>query len=101
LAFAYRAALRNLTHERQAWAAVRDGWDRIRARLPFNANHRLVEGVTGITDPDLADEVASFLDAHPVPEAATLIAQHVERMRVQVAVHQREAGGVAASLPGG
>ena len=101
LAFAYRAALRNPAHVRHAWTAVRDGWERIRARLPFNANHRLVEGITSITDPVLADEVEQFLADHPVPEATTLIAQHVERMRVQVAVHQREAGQVASSLPGG
>ncbi|HAS09948.1 MAG TPA: hypothetical protein DCS55_05415, partial [Acidimicrobiaceae bacterium] len=101
LAFAYRAALRNPAHDQRAWTAVRDGWERIRARLPFNANHRLVEGITSITDPVLADEVEQFLADHPVPEATTLIAQHVERMRVQVAVHQREAGQVASSLPGG
>ena len=101
LAFAYRAALRNLAHEPHAWAAVRDGWERIRSRLPFYANHRLVEGITSITDPELARDIEGFLAAHPVPEATTLIAQHVERMRVQVAVHQREAGHVAASLPAG
>ncbi|MCO8129238.1 M1 family metallopeptidase [Acidimicrobiia bacterium EGI L10123] len=101
LAFAYRAALRNPAHDRHAWTAVRDGWERIRARLPFNANHRLVEGITSVTDPALADEIEEFLATHPVPEATTLIAQHVERMRVQVAVHQREAGQVASSLPGG
>jgi puromycin-sensitive aminopeptidase len=101
LAFAYRAALRNLAHERDAWVAVEDRWERIRTRLPFNANHRLVEGVTGITDPELAARIESFLAAHPVPEAAKLIAQHVERMRVQVAVHEREAGHVAPALPAG
>ena len=101
LAFAYRAALRNIHHDHRAWAAVRDRWDSIRARLPFNANHRLVEGVTEVTDPELAAEIESFLADHPVPEAATLIAQHVERMRVQVAVHQREAGHIAGALPAG
>ena len=99
LAFAYRAALRNVDHAGAAWAVVRDRWDRIRTRLPFNANHRLVEGITGITDPVLADEIEEFLAAHPVPEATKLIDQHVERMRVQVAVHQREAGSIAGSLP--
>ena len=99
LAFAYRAALRNVDHAALAWSVVRDRWDRTRARLPFNANHRLIEGITGITDPTLADEIESFLDAHPIPEATKLIAQHVERMRVQVAVHQREAGSIAGVLP--
>ena len=101
LAFAYRAALRNVHHDHEAWTAVRDRWERIRARLPFNANHRLVEGITEITDADLAADVEAFLADHPVPEATTLIAQHVERMRVQVAVHQREAGHIAGALPAG
>ena len=101
LAFAYRAALRNVHHDHEAWEAVRDRWERIRARLPFNANHRLVEGITEVTDPDLAADIESFLADHPVPEATTLIAQHVERMRVQVAVHQREAGHIAGALPAG
>jgi puromycin-sensitive aminopeptidase len=99
LAFAYRAALRNVEHDQQAWAAVRDRWERIRTRLPFNATHRLVEGITGITDPELAAEIEAFLADHPVPEAKTLIAQHIDRMRVQVAVHQREAGHIAGALP--
>jgi aminopeptidase N len=100
LAFAYRAALRNVEHAHDAWEAVRDRWDRIRTRLPFNANHRLVEGITEITDPGLAADVEAFLADHPVPQATTLIAQHVERMRVQVAVHKREAGHIAGALPG-
>ncbi|HEY1116552.1 MAG TPA: ERAP1-like C-terminal domain-containing protein, partial [Acidimicrobiales bacterium] len=101
LAFAYRAALRNIHHDHVAWAAVRSRWDAIRSRLPFNANQRLVEGITEITDPELAADVESWLAEHPIPEAATLIAQHVERMRVQVAVHGREAGHIAGALPAG
>ena len=101
LAFAYRAALRNIHHDHLAWAAVRSRWDAIRSRLPFNANHRLVEGITEITDAELAADVESWLAEHPIPEAASLIAQHVERMRVQVAVHGREAGRIAGALPAG
>jgi puromycin-sensitive aminopeptidase len=100
LAFAYRAALRNRHHGPRAWGVVRDRWDAIRERLPFNATHRLLEAVSEFTDPELAREVEAFLAGHPVPEATTLIAQHVERMWVQVAVHEREAGRVAGALPG-
>ncbi len=99
LAFAYRAALRNVAHDARAWSVVRSRWGDIRARLPFNANQRLVEGITSITDPALADDIEAFLADHPIPEAAKLIAQHVERMRVQVAVRQREAGSIAGALP--
>ncbi|HEU5085325.1 MAG TPA: M1 family aminopeptidase [Acidimicrobiales bacterium] len=101
LAFAYRAALRNPHHDADAWSAVRTRWDRIRQRLPFNATHRLVEGVTGITDADLARDIEGFLADHVVPEARTLIAQHVERMRVQVALHQREATRLPDELRAG
>ncbi|MFP5322357.1 MAG: M1 family metallopeptidase [Acidimicrobiia bacterium] len=99
LAFAYRAALRNRSHGPRAWAVVRDRWDAIRDRLPFNATQRLVEGVNEFCERALADDVAAFLEAHPVPEAKVLIAQHVERMWVQVALCERERGRVASSLP--
>ena len=38
--------------------------------------------------------------AFSVPEADRLMAQHVERMWVQVALHEREAGHVGPGLPG-
>jgi len=101
LSFAYRAALRNRHHGARGWAAVRDGWGSIRDRLPFNATHRMLEGIADQTDRALAEEIERFLADHPVPEASTLIAQHVERMWVQVALHEREAGRIAGSLPGG
>jgi puromycin-sensitive aminopeptidase len=100
LSFAYRAALRNREHGPVAWASIRERWDAIRDRLPFNATHRMLEGITDLTDRRLAEEIQAFLAERPVPEATTLIAQHVERMWVQVALHEREAGHVAGALPG-
>ena len=38
----------------------------------------------------LADDVERFLDAHQVPQAARAFAQHLERMRVTVALAARE-----------
>jgi len=98
LAFAYRAALRNREHGVEAWTVVRDRWDAIRDRLPFNATQRLVEGVADVVDRNVAEEVATFLEQHPVPEAERLIAQHVDRMWVQVKLHERECGHLAEAL---
>ncbi len=99
LAFAYRAALRNLQHGVTAWHAVSDRWDQIRERLPFNSTHRMIEGITTISDPQVADDIAHFLAGQDVPEARQLIAQHIERMQVQVALRTREADRLVDELP--
>ncbi|MGK2929815.1 MAG: M1 family metallopeptidase [Acidimicrobiales bacterium] len=98
LAFAYRAALRNPMHGITAWRAVRDRWDTIVDRLPFNSLHRLVEGVTALTDADVAAEISEFLHAHPIPQATKLVEQHIERMRVTVALRERVGDRVVAEL---
>ena len=99
LAFAYRAALRNRLHGVTAWNAVRSRWDRIIDRLPSNAAHRLLEGITVINDADVAEGIASFLDEHPLPQAAKIVDQHVERMRVSVALRRRVGDHIVAELP--
>lgn len=98
LAFAARAALRNRQHGDRAWAFVRDEWDRLVDRLPFNSVHRMVEGVTMIHDRTTATAVEQFLDDHPVPHASKAIAQHVERMWVSVRLAERERDDLVDSL---
>ena len=98
LAFAHRAAMRNRRRGARAWAQVQQDWDRILARLPGNAAGRLVEGITSLDDPQVADEIVAFLDAHPVPKAAKPIAQHVERMQVSVALRERIGHRIVAGL---
>ncbi len=99
LAFAYRAALRNRRHGPTAWRRVEQDWDRIVDRLPSNSTHRLVEGITVINDPALAADVVEFLDAHPIPQATKLVAQHVERMHVSVALRARIGDRIVPELP--
>jgi puromycin-sensitive aminopeptidase len=99
LAFACRAAIRNRLHGPTAWLAVAADWDRLMDRLPSNSVNRLVEGIVVVHDPGLADDVEAFLADHPVPQAAKHIDQSVERMRVSVALRQREADGIVAELP--
>ena len=43
-------------------------------------------------------ELTAFLDEHEVPSGARQVEQHRERMRVSVAVREREAGRLAAAL---
>jgi hypothetical protein len=48
----------------------------------------MIEGIRSVADADLAAEIARFLDAHPRPDQ-TKIAQHLERMNVNVAQAER------------
>lgn len=81
-----------------AWRFIAAHWDELLGRMPANMAGRIATGVRGFTDAVLADEVASFLDAHPVANATKQTAQHIERMRVSVALAARESRHVAAAL---
>ncbi|CAN5182910.1 M1 family metallopeptidase [soil metagenome] len=82
----------------QVWEFVRRNWETINARFPSNSIVRLVEGVRTFTDPALANDVESFFAEHTVPQGAKTLAQHLERLRVNVALRQREAADLSSAL---
>jgi hypothetical protein len=58
----------------------------------------MLAGVRALDRPALGVEVEAFLDAHPVPQATKAIEQHRERLRVNIALRQRDAADLAAHL---
>ena len=80
------------------WAFTATHWEALVERLPTNAISRMVTGVRTFADAALAAEVARFLEAHVVPQAAKAFAQHIERMKVTVALAERERDRLATSL---
>lgn len=93
--FVLRRSLANRERGADAWAFVKDRWDDIGERFPSSSIARLLEGVRSLSTPGLAADVAAFLDAHPVPQGAKTITQHLERLRVNVALRERESGRLA------
>jgi puromycin-sensitive aminopeptidase len=81
-----------------AWAFVASHWPDIERRFPTNSLARLVGGIRTVRDATLADDIAAFLDAHPIPQGDKQVRQHVERMRVTVALARRESTRLAAAL---
>jgi len=96
--FLLRRALANRHATAEVWAFVEDHWDELSTRFPSASVPRLVDGVRGVTDRDLATRIAAFLDDHPVPQGAKVISQHVERMWVSVALADRVPSELAAAL---
>ncbi len=83
------ACLANRDNGAAAWAAVRDRWDELIERFPSNSIARMLNGVRAVADAALADEVEAFLAERPVAQAKQILAQHLERMRVTVALAER------------
>ena len=83
-----------------AWRFVEEHWDAITGRFPANTVPRFLGGVTALSSPRLATDIERFLTDHDVPHGARQIAQHLERLRINVALRAREAGRVADAVTG-
>jgi puromycin-sensitive aminopeptidase len=93
-----RRAMGNRNHGPRAWAFVQANWDAINERFPSNSIARLLEGIRGLSDPAVADSVFAFFADHEVPQGDKTLAQHLERLEVNVALRQRESGRLASHL---
>jgi puromycin-sensitive aminopeptidase len=91
-----RRAIDHPTLGAEAWALVAQRWDELAERFPSNSLPRMLEGIRGLTDSELAGSVESFLHDHPTPSGERQVHQHLERMWVTVGSAER----VRAELDG-
>jgi puromycin-sensitive aminopeptidase len=96
--YVLRLALLNRTHGEATWDFLARHWDEINQRFPTNSISRMLDGIRALTTDAVANEVQAFLAEHPVPQGAKTVAQHLERLRVNVALREREADRLAAAL---
>jgi puromycin-sensitive aminopeptidase len=80
------ACLANRDNGAAAWAAIAERWDELNERFPSNSIARMLNGVRSVGDPTRAAAIEAFLAEHPVEQAKQTVAQHLERMRVTVAL---------------
>ncbi len=80
------------------WEWLKANWDALNDRLPDNAIPRMLGGVTALSTEALLADVEAFLAGHPVPHGAKAIEQHLERLRVNVALRSRQATPVGQWL---
>ena len=92
--------LRNQRRGEQAWDFVRNNWDAMLETYPNNAIVRMLDGIKSLSRPNVAAEVAAFFDSHEVPQGELTLQQHLERLRVNVALRDREADRLGAALLG-
>jgi puromycin-sensitive aminopeptidase len=85
-----RRALSNRDAGEIAWFFVSSEWEAITTRLPSNSIARFLEGIRGLSKSGTAAEVMVFFETHEVPQGDKILAQHLERLEVNVALRQRE-----------
>jgi puromycin-sensitive aminopeptidase len=85
-----RRALSNRDQGPLAWFFVQSEWDTINDRFPSNSIARMLEGVRTLSTDDIAPEVFTFFETHEVPQGDKTLAQHLERLEVNVALRARE-----------
>jgi len=93
-----RQVLANRNHGPLAWFFVEDHWDVINARFPSNSIARMLEGIRSLSSPDIAPTVFVFFETHDVPQGDRILAQHLERLEVNVALRERESEALAHHL---
>ncbi|MGV3759801.1 MAG: M1 family aminopeptidase [Actinomycetota bacterium] len=96
--FLIGACIAHRDHGDRAWRLVEERWDEMNDRFPSNSIVRMLHGIRPVGDAGLAGAIEAFLADHPVPQAKQTLQQHLERMRVSVALRQREAARLAQHL---
>ena len=97
--FLLRRALANRAASPAVWSFIEANWETITTRFPSSTVPRLIDGVRGVSDRDLAATIATFVGTHPPASGATVIRQHLERMWVTVALAERVRSELAPALP--
>ena len=88
-AYVLGAAVANRDHGAIAWDWITTRWDMINERYPTNSIPRMIGGIAGVGDPELAEHIAGFLADHPVPQAGKTLDQSLERMWLSVDLRRR------------
>ena len=93
-----RRALANRRCGPEAWNFLAGRWNDLVAIFPSNSLSRMLEGVVALDRGDLAARIHRFMAEHPVPQGAKQVAQHLERLDINVALRARESDRLARAV---
>ncbi len=78
------------------WRRAAERWETLLEVVPSVTHSRLVEGISALSQPGVADDVERFLTEHPMPEAAHAVRQNLERLDANVRLRARQTPAVTA-----
>ncbi|HEX6947606.1 MAG TPA: M1 family metallopeptidase [Acidimicrobiia bacterium] len=72
------------------WRSAASRWDKVLEVMPGMTRLRVVEGISALSQPEVAAEVRAFLSEHPIPEATRSVQQNLEKLDTNVRLRLRE-----------
>jgi puromycin-sensitive aminopeptidase len=84
------AAMSHRSHGLLAWELIRDRWEELNAKFPQNSIPRMISGIRSLSTPNLAAEIQTFFEDHPIPQGQLTVRQHLEKLGVNVELRRRE-----------
>lgn len=91
-------AMGNDEQGEQVWQFVSENWDEMVKAYPDNAIVRMAGGIRALSKPETAAEIEKFFETHKVPTGELTMQQHLEKLRVNVALREREAANLERLL---
>jgi puromycin-sensitive aminopeptidase len=72
------------------WGRSRERWEGLLAAMPGMTRMRIAEGISALSQPEIAASVRSHFAEHPVAEAGRAIEQNLEKLDANIALRERE-----------
>lgn len=78
------------------WERSRERWDSILNAMPGMTRTRIAEGISALSQPEVAASVRGHFAEYPVPEARRPIEQNLEKLDANINLRERETPVVTA-----
>ena len=97
--FLIRMLLVNREAGPATWERVTEAWDEFPKKFPSNTLPRMLDGVRALcAPPELATQVSTFIEAHPLAAGGRTVDQILERLAMSVDFGRREGATLPATL---
>jgi puromycin-sensitive aminopeptidase len=96
--FIVRLLLTSVYGRDLAWRFVKTNWDVMDRQFPKQGLRRMCEGFTGLTTPELEQDVHRFIADRKIDLGGKTLAQYLEQLRIAVTLRERERSGLASYL---
>ena len=75
---------------RATWERIRADWDKVIAYPPPQSRQRILDLIHYRSEPDVAEDIVSWLAENPISGAEMHVAQQLERLGVRVGLRRRQ-----------